>query len=107
VSEGVKFDTDKPTFDLIPFDALGEIHRVFVFGSKKYASRNWEQGMGWMRLANAALRHIFAWIMGQDKDPETGLSHMVHAAFCVLAIVAYELRGTGTDDRAKPVDKGA
>jgi hypothetical protein len=45
------------------------------------------------------MRHLSAWWQGEDKDPETGMSHMLHAAWNALTLVAYELRGIGEDDR--------
>lgn len=96
---GLKFDGGKPTFDLLPWDALAEVQKVLDFGAQKYAPRNWERGMDWKRPWNAGMRHMAAWVEGQNKDPETGLSHMAHAACCVLFLLAYELRGAGQDSR--------
>lgn len=100
---GVKFDQGKATFDLVPFDALAAVHRVMVFGAGKYGARNWERGMGWLRLWNACLRHLFAWVAGEDRDPETGESHLAHAACCILFLLAYVTRQAGTDDRTPPL----
>lgn len=97
----IKADTHKPKFDLLPWDALSEIAKVYEFGKNKYSARNWEKGFDWLRLWNAAMRHLTAWERGEDKDPETNLSHTVHAAFCVLALVAHETRNIGKDDRYK------
>lgn len=99
----IKADGLKPKFDLLPWDALAEIQKVYQFGSQKYDARNWEKGFNWLRLWNAAMRHLTAWEAGESKDPETGLSHMVHASFCVLGLVAHELRALGKDDRDPPV----
>lgn len=62
---------------------------------------NWRKGFTWGRLSGAALRHLFAWIGGEDKDPESGLSHLAHAGCCVLFALTHELQGLGTDDRFK------
>lgn len=97
--DAVKFDVEKPIFDLLPFDALAEISRVLEFGSEKYGARNWEKGFKWLRLANAAARHLFAWMRGENKDAETGYSHVAHLACCALFLLAHELREVGVDDR--------
>ena len=44
-------------------------------------------------------RHIFAWWGGQDKDPETGFSHLAHAGCCLIFLMEYQRNGYGTDDR--------
>lgn len=97
--EAEKFDGDKVPLDLLPVDALEEIGKVLAFGAKKYGPRNWEKGMTWGRLYAALLRHLFAWWKGEDFDEETGLSHLAHAACCVLFLLALMLRAGGTDDR--------
>lgn len=96
-----KFDAEKPRTDLLPTDALEEISKVLGFGVVKYAAGNWATGSGfaWCRLYGAILRHLFAWARGQDRDPETGLSHVAHAGCMVLFLLAHILRRHGTDDR--------
>lgn len=97
---GLKFDAGKLPLELLPTDALEGVTRVLQFGAQKYARRNWEKGINYSRLVGAVLRHTFAWLRGEDKDPETGLSHMAHAACECLFILAFELRGrTDLDDR--------
>jgi hypothetical protein len=99
----IKHDGLKPRFDLLPWDALAEVCKVYQFGKHKYSARNWEKGFDWLRLWNAAMRHMTVWESGEDHDPETKLSHTVHAAFCILGLIAHELRGIGTDNRHRPV----
>jgi hypothetical protein len=67
--------------------------------AKSTGDHNWRKGMAWHRLFGAALRHLWAWYRGEKADPETGLSHLAHAACCVLFLLTYELKGLGTDDR--------
>ncbi len=98
---GRKFDQDKNTLELLPFDALEAVGRVLQHGKKKYSSNNWRGGMAWSRLLGAALRHLFAWGQGEDQDPETGESHLAHAACCVLFLLAYTITPAGQDDRFK------
>ena len=98
---GTKHDSDKPPLALLPFDALEEISKVLQFGAEKYDAHNWRKGFKWSRLISSTLRHFSAWIQGEDKDPETGLSHLVHAGCNVLFLISHELHGYGEDDRYK------
>ena len=75
------------------------IAKVLAFGADKYSERNWEKGMVWSRPFSALLRHITAWWGGEDKDEETGYSHLWHAGCCILFLIAFEIRGIGLDDR--------
>ena len=99
MSEGIKHDQGKDTFEYLPDDALAAINRILIFGARKYADRNWEKGMDWLRPWNACLRHLWAWARREPCDPETGESHLLHASCCLLFLVAFELRGVGTDNR--------
>lgn len=99
MTEGKKFDDDKPRYDLIPPEIEEAIAKVLTFGAAKYGDRNWELGMRWGRPYAALRRHMAAWWSGEDTDPETGMSHLWHAACCIAFLTAFEARKTGTDDR--------
>jgi hypothetical protein len=100
--QGRKDDNGKPTFDLLPFEALAEVQRVLDFGAQKYEAWNWARGMKWLRLWNACMRHLWAWVRGEDLDPESGLSHLAHAVCCLLFLLAFIRSDRGEDDRRKP-----
>lgn len=100
-SSGVKADEGKPDMSLLSTIALLKVVAVLDFGKKKYASHNWRKGMAWSRVLSAALRHLFAYISGEDKDKESGLSHLAHAACCVLFLLEYEETKRELDDRYK------
>ena len=99
--EGVKYDADKPRYDLIPPELLEETAIVLTYGAVKYSERNWEAGMAWHRPFGALMRHMWAWWRGEDNDPETGYSHLAHAACCIAFLISYERRGIGDDNRPK------
>jgi hypothetical protein len=101
-SGGVKKDAGKPQWSLLPFDAVREVVHVLGVGAKKYAPRNWENGVAWSRYYDASMRHLTSWWMGEKDDPEDGLPHLAHAACCVLFLLAYELRGMGCDWDDRP-----
>lgn len=101
LAEGKKFDDGKDPWHLMPWDAARAIVKVLAFGAGKYSARNWEQGMAWSRCYAAIIRHATAWWEGEDKDPETGMSHLWHLGCGAVFLIAYELRGIGHDDRPK------
>lgn len=104
---GTKFDQGKAPLDLLPSDALLSVAEVLAFGEKKYAAGNWAKGLEYRRLISAALRHIGAFNAGEDKDPESGLSHIAHASCCLLFLLSMEKRRPDLDNRwdkpSKPV----
>lgn len=108
---GVKRDADKARLELYPPEALFATARVLTFGAKKYSDRNWEGGIKFSRVFGALMRHLWAWWMGADCDPETGENHLHHAACCLAFLQTYVERDmVAWDDRAeapKPVEAGA
>lgn len=96
---GSKHDAGKEPVGLIPREAMLAEARVLAFGAEKYAAHNWRKGMRWSRLGDAAMRHLLAWLDGEDIDPETGLPHLAHLRCCAGFLLTYAERGDGTDDR--------
>lgn len=89
-------------YDLIPAGPLHLLARLYGVGAQKYDVRNWERGYSWHLSFRALMGHAWAFWRGEDNDPGTGLPHMVHVAWHALAMVDFQVRGSGTDDRPKP-----
>jgi hypothetical protein len=98
---GIKHDENKPDMSLLSSIALVKIAQVMTFGKQKYTAHNWRGGFVWSRPIAAALRHLLAYMGGEDKDPETGLSHLAHCACCLMFLLEFEETHPGLDDRYK------
>lgn len=97
---GVKFDSGKPDMSLLSSLAIEELTKVLDFGAKKYAANNWRKGILISKLIAATLRHMFALLRGETKDPETGLHHAAHAMCeCMFIIETLEVMDKSLDDR--------
>lgn len=101
INEGVKFDHGKPDFSLLSPIALARLSQVLSVGAKKYAAHNWRNGMNESRLLAAALRHIFAYLNGDDYDQETGLPHTAHAMCCLMFLIELHEASDKHDNRYK------
>ena len=88
--------------DLIPTISMRAIARVLTFGASKYGRNNWRKGLAWSRCYAAAQRHLTAWWDGEDKDPETGFSHLDHALAEIAFLREFEDTHRELDDRFKP-----
>jgi hypothetical protein len=51
---------------------------VLEYGAEKYDRFNWYKGMPVTQLSESLLRHMFAFLSGEDKDPESGIDHLGH-----------------------------
>ena len=90
---GLKYDTDKPRMDLLPFEALEEVAKVLTFGAKKYADNSWQKVENAERRYLAAmLRHLAASEKGEIYDAESGLTHAAHMATNALFILWFEIQ---------------
>lgn len=98
---GVKYDASKPDLSLLPREFLEEVARAFMYGEKKYGRYNYLNGLDWHRVLGAAFRHLSAFNDGEDKDPESGLSHLSHLGACCAMALVYYKRGLGRDTRYK------
>jgi len=94
-----KNDSGKNLLGCLPPRALLAIGRVLTFGAKKYSRDNWHKNRGFARYYDALLRHLFAWWGGEDRDVETGESHLSHAACCLLFLLELEEAALADDDR--------
>lgn len=88
-AEGKKLDQSKLRYDLLCPAAQAGLVKVLTLGAEKYTDRNWEAGILYSRVFAAAMRHLWAWWGGQDNDPETGESHLDHAAANIHFLSAY------------------
>ncbi len=107
--EGVarKYDESKVQLELLSVPALMAIGQVMTFGARKYEAHNWRKGFKWSRLLGASLRHIFAYMSGENTDPESGLSHLAHAGCCIMFLLEHEICKLGTDDRYTTTEKNS
>lgn len=91
---GRKDDAGKLRYDLVPVDALRAVTEVLTFGAKKYAPDNWRHvpdPRG--RYTAALLRHVYAWMDGEEVDAESGCHHLAHAGCCLLFLLHFALKG--------------
>lgn len=89
--------------DLIPPEVLREIGAVYGYGELKYPSGedgpNWLRGMPYSWNLRALKDHIADWELGKDFDAEDGVHALAHAAWHLFALLTYQARGLGIDDR--------
>lgn len=97
--KGKRFSDDKPPVELFPFEVIESYAEHAAIGAKKYGPRNWERGMPWMRMVASLMRHLIAWLRGEEHDPETGSHHLTAVMWNAVGLETYRLRRIGEDDR--------
>lgn len=102
---GTKNDKGKPDISLIPKDAIWGMASALMFGAKKYSKHNFRKGIEYTALSSAAMRHITAWVEGEDDDNESRLSHIDHAMSSLAMLRFMITNRPDMDDRWKPEDE--
>lgn len=78
----------KLMWDLLPLSIIKEVVKVFTFGAKKYGPNRWQNlENGYDRYKATLFRHIVAYEEGETTDPESGIHHLAHAGWNVLAML--------------------
>lgn len=87
---GIKYDSEKLKWHVVPFRELTEVVRVLNFGAKKYSAEGWKGLDDYNnRYFDAAMRHLIAWRENEIIDPESGYHHTAHA-ICNLLFLMYK-----------------
>lgn len=100
----MKFDNNKPRMDLIEPEFLEGIAKVLTLGASKYAPDSWKTQVSEpeRRYYAAALRHLVAWKKGEKTDPESGLSHIYHAACNLMFLEYFERKASKSSLKSIP-----
>lgn len=99
----------KLRFSLIPALATEEVARVFTEGADRYGDENWRKpGFTYKSVADSMLRHINAFLRGEDRDPQTGFLHTAHIVANAMFLTEMGLTGSNgnpeVDDRIKHIE---
>ncbi len=95
-----KFDKEKPQFSDLPQKALLNVIKAFNYGANKYGKFNYSGSIEALRLVDAAHRHLYSFITGEDTDV-SGNSHLSHAIASLLMLEEGIINKTVIDNRNK------
>lgn len=76
--------------------ALEHVAKVSTYGANKYSRLGWVHVPdGELRYFDALGRHLLEYAKGNKVDPESGLLHLAHASWNVLAVLELQCRNSG------------
>jgi hypothetical protein len=101
-TKAIKHDSAKPRLELLSKIALWGTAQVLTYGAVKYSPHNWRHGLAWARVLGACMRHLTAFMDGEDLDEETGLPHIDHLACEVMFMQELYRTHKDMDDRWNP-----
>lgn len=88
----------KMSFVLELDKALDGICRVMTFGATKYGRGNWKKGRPVTDTVDSLMRHLVAYMNGEDRDSESGELHVDHISTNALFLATFA-RDPQLDDR--------
>lgn len=95
---GTRYSKGKPKMTNSPFDGLWMVAEVSEYGAKKYAPLDWENGQSFSTLLSSGFRHFIKALRDPlSRDPESGLLHIAHCAWNVLALLSFISQGRETE----------
>ena len=105
-SSGAKREKlNKGRYDYMPARIVNEAYaRVAAFGAEKYEPWNWAKGLPTSQIANSLQNHLWAYMEGENTDPESNLSHLDHLLWNAVALLYNEYHRI-EDDRFKNIPK--
>lgn len=90
----------KVPFSTISAPVIAEIGLAMMEGARKYRRHNYRAiGVRASVYIDALMRHICSWWEGEDTDPDSGLSHLVKAAACLVVLRDAMILDKMVDDR--------
>lgn len=92
-------------FSVIPFRVLAGLALALAEGAWKYGRHNYRPaGVRAMTYVDATLRHLFAYVEGQDIDPASGFHHVDKAIASLVVLRDGLYQGNVTDDRPPAIE---
>lgn len=91
MEQDIKLDKGKLRFDLLDQYFLDGLAAVLTFGAEKYSANSWQNIKNAKERYYAALqRHLSAYRKGEQKDNESGINHLYHAAANIMFLAYFE-----------------
>jgi len=98
-NKALRYNKDKPRYDLIPTLPLADLAELYKKGAEKYEEDNWKKGMDWSTCIASLKRHLAAYELCEDYDKETNLLHITHVIWNAMALNEYYYTHPHLDDR--------
>ncbi len=105
---GLRLNAGKNRMELTLPEWEWALADVSTKGSFKYDEWNWLLGMKWSSMIGCMKRHLVKFVLGERYDGPrfdkvkgtTGCHHLAMVAWNALALMTYDIRELGEDDRA-------
>lgn len=101
-SQAMRFNEGKLEWHQLDLQCHEDMVRVLMMGAKKYQPDNWRRGLPVRSQYDSLMRHMVAFMQGQDLDSESGLPHLAHAQCNLMFLVHMMANHAEQHDNRKP-----
>jgi hypothetical protein len=93
----------KPDLSLVPPAGLIAVAQAMKNGADKYGAYNWRgNAVQAMTYLAANMRHVLAYLDGEEVADDSGVEHLAHAAACLFILLDAKATGNLVDNRPAP-----
>lgn len=98
----------KVPFFAIPWGVVSEAALGMGEGAVKYGPHNWREsgGVEAMTYIAGTMRHLVAYVLGEDTDAASGLPHVVKAISSLMVLRDAQINGACLDNRPPALPEG-
>lgn len=100
-----RHNSGKERWSLVDFEALKPMVEVLAFGAKKYSDDNWKKGLKTKEVCESLIRHLTAYLAGQDNDSESELPEVGHILCNAMFLSHMHLFRPDMDNRGKKEER--
>lgn len=104
MERATRHNEGKLRWSLVDFNSFSPMVKVLEFGAKKYGIDNWKKGLYTTEICESMLRHIFAYLNGENRDEDSGLSHICHIQANAMFLGFMDLKMPEFDDRRQVIN---
>lgn len=94
-----RYNTGKPEMSQLDPQFLLALADLMTQSAKKYGKFNWALGQDYSTPYDSMMRHILAFMSGEDIDKESGHNHLLHVAANAMILWRSHQKGGELDDR--------
>jgi hypothetical protein len=97
--QALRYNEGKLKWSLVDWKSLEGLVRVLEMGAEKYAPYNWTKGMPVTEVSESLLRHMFAYLNGENEDKESLELHLSHVLCNAMFLIHIMREKPEFDDR--------
>ena len=99
MEQALRYNEGKLKWSLVDWKSLEPMVRVLEMGAEKYAPYNWTKGMPVTEVSESLLRHMFAYLGGENVDKESQIEHLGHVMCNCMFLIHIMREKTDFDNR--------